>query len=101
MKGQGKHKVTVPTVNVAQLIAENVIPGDWVMLKMDIECAEYDVVPCLAQSPMAKLADIMYLEEHPLDWCPNDAAAAAQEMAAAKQKLKGEGVDVPDGYASS
>ena len=30
-------------------IAENVRPDDWVMLKVDVEGAEYNLIPCLAQ----------------------------------------------------
>merc|ERR1719262_331870 len=61
----GKTKVTVPTTNIIRLILENTIPGDWVMLKMDIEGAEYDILPCLANAPEAAgLIDRLYLEKH-------------------------------------
>ena len=33
----GQQEVTVPTINVNKLIAENVRPDDWVILKVDIE----------------------------------------------------------------
>lgn len=95
----GKQKVTVPTLNVAELIAENVIPGDWVMLKVDIEGAEYDVVPCLAQSPKAKLVDRMYLEEH--TWINTGSKNGPPQMAAAKQQLKADGVDIPDYFSQT
>eukprot|EP00933_Yihiella_yeosuensis_P061106 TRINITY_DN63939_c0_g1_i1.p1 TRINITY_DN63939_c0_g1~~TRINITY_DN63939_c0_g1_i1.p1 ORF type:complete len:252 (-),score=65.47 TRINITY_DN63939_c0_g1_i1:215-970(-) len=93
----GKQKVTVPTVNVAQLIAENVLPGDWVMLKVDIESAEYSVIPCLAQSSHANLVDRLYLEEH--TWFKSVTAADKASMADAKTKLKALGVDIPVYYS--
>lgn len=89
----GKQKVTVPTVNVVQLIAQSVIPTDWVMLKVDIEGAEYEVVPCLADFTRANLVDRMYLEEH--TWFDSGSANGPVQMAAAKQKLTAAGVDIP------
>merc|ERR1719201_2188262 len=37
VQASGKVKVTVPTVNVLRMVYENTIPGDYVILKMDIE----------------------------------------------------------------
>lgn len=94
----GKVKVTVPTINVNKLIATSVIPGDWVMLKVDIEGAEYEVVPCLANFMHANLVDRMYLEEH--TWFPSGSQNGPVQMAAAKQQLQAKGVDIP-GYFSN
>lgn len=95
----GKQKVTVPTINVIQLIAENTIPGDWVMLKVDIEGAEYEVIPCLAQFANAGLVDRMYLEEH--TWFKTGSRNGPNEMAAAKQTLQGKGVDIPQYFSNT
>lgn len=89
----GKQKVTVPTVNVIQLIAQSVIPADWVMLKVDIEGAEYEVIPCLASFTHANLVDRMYLEEH--TWFNSGSLNGPVQMAAAKKKLMAAGVDIP------
>eukprot|EP00438_Fugacium_kawagutii_P006640 Skav235739 [mRNA] locus=scaffold1686:178517:179823:- [translate_table: standard] len=43
------------------------------MLKVDIEGAEYNLLPCLAQFKDAGLIDRMYLEEH--WWFPSITAA--------------------------
>lgn len=94
----GSTKVTVPTINVAQFVAEHTIPGDWVMLKVDIEGAEYDIIPCLAQSSSARLVDRMYLEEH--HWIKVDSVYSAEQYQAAKLQLKAIGVDVVDNYYS-
>lgn len=93
----GKRKVTVPTVNVAQLIAENVLPNDWVMLKVDIESAEYSVIPCLAQSTHANLVDRLYLEEH--TWFKSVTADDKKRMEEAKAKLRAMKVDIPVYYS--
>lgn len=89
----GSTSVTVPTINVNKLVAENVIPGDWVILKVDIEGAEYDVVPCLAQFQKANLLDIMFLEEH--GYLATNSAYSPQQYAAAKTALKTAGVNIP------
>jgi len=87
------NKVTVPTINVNQLVAENVMPGDWVMLKVDIEGAEYDVLPCLSQFTQLNKIDIIFVEEH--NWMANDAEYTPAEYAAAKAKIVAAGVQMP------
>jgi len=94
----GVHKISVPLVNVVQLIAENTIPSDWVMLKVDVEGAEFDIIPCLAQFPNARLVDRMYLEEH--TWLSIDSAYTKQQYEDAKSTLRKEGVDIPNNYFS-
>ena len=47
--------VKVPTRNVIRLIAETTIPSDWVIVKVDIERAGFDLVPCLAPFQQASL----------------------------------------------
>jgi len=89
----GSTQVTVPTVNVAQLIAENVKKGDWVILKVDIEGAEYDVMPCLAQSSKATLLDIIFLEEH--KWLQGSAAYTKPQYDAALASMKAAGISIP------
>jgi len=61
----GHQRVAVPTVNVIQLIVENAIPADYVVVKMDIEGAEWDILPCLARSQAASLIDELLIEVHP------------------------------------
>mmetsp|Transcript_35829 Transcript_35829/g.65049 ORF Transcript_35829/g.65049 Transcript_35829/m.65049 type:complete len:261 (-) Transcript_35829:86-868(-) len=94
-------QVTVPTMNVNQLIKENTIPGDWVILKVDIEGAEYDVVPCLADFKDAgSLVDILFLEEH--WWFPDRTAEQKASIAEAKKKLvEKSGVRIPKYYSAT
>lgn len=92
-------KVTVPTINVCQLLFENVLTEDWVMLKVDIEGAEYDLVPCLSNFANVGLVDRMYLEEH--WWFKVDSPTTPEQMAAAKAKLQSMHVDIPVYYSPS
>mmetsp|Transcript_128505 Transcript_128505/g.181254 ORF Transcript_128505/g.181254 Transcript_128505/m.181254 type:complete len:258 (-) Transcript_128505:53-826(-) len=95
----GKVKVTVPMVNIIQLIAENVRPDDWVMLKVDIEGAEYNLLPCLAQFKDAGLIDRMYLEEH--WWFPSITESSKATLAESKKQLAAMHVDMPKYYSDS
>lgn len=91
--GPAVENVTVPTINVIQLIAEHVIPDDFVILKSDIEGAEYDVFPCLAQSKYAHLLDSIYLEEHP--YLQKRSVYSPEEYAAAMAALHSMDIYMP------
>lgn len=95
----GKTKVTVPTMNLNRILYENTIPGDWVMLKMDIEGVEWDVLPCMAQASSSALVDRLYLEQHPASWGMVGTTPAQMEMA--KNSLKNKGVDIPDYFSQT
>jgi len=90
---QAGKQVTVPTMNLMKLIYEKTIRGDWVIVKMDIEGAEWDIVPCLANSPVASLIDQLYVEEHPIDWQLGN--TTRKEMDRAKQTLNEWGIQMP------
>jgi len=64
----GFTKVSVPTVNLIRLLYENVMPDDFAIIDMDIEGAEFDILPCLARSPAAELVDELYMEVHDINW---------------------------------
>jgi FkbM family methyltransferase len=97
VKRSGQQKVTVPTMNLNRILYEQTIPGDWVMVKMDIEGSEYDVLPCVAQSPAASLVDRLYLEQHDASW--GMAGTTPAQMEAAKNELRHKGVDIPDYFS--
>jgi len=96
---QHKHKVTVPTMNLMQFLYEHTIPDDRVIIKMDIEGAEWDIVPCLATSPVATLVDQLYMEEHPIDWQLGN--TTKEQMDLAKQNLTDLGVQLPAYYSET
>jgi len=89
----GKQKVTVNTVNLNQLLVEKTIPGDYVLVKMDIEGAEFDIIPCLAGSPSSSLMDALWLEQHDVSW--GTAGNSLEVMNQAKAKLQAQGVYMP------
>jgi len=91
--GREQVMVTVPTMNLLKFLHEQTIPDDFVIVKMDIEGAEWDIVPCLATSPVATLVDHLYMEEHPIDWQLGN--TTREEMDRAKQNLTDSGVKLP------
>jgi len=99
VRNSGLQKVTVPMVNLMQVLYENTIPADWVMVKMDIEGAEWDILPCLALSPTAPLVDRLYVEFHnqSMGLVGTDQAT----MDAAQQMLRLRGVDIPSYFSNT
>jgi len=95
--------IPVNMVNLNRLLQENTIIGDTVVIKMDIEGAEWDILPCLAGSPSAHLIDHLYLEDHcptgdpATGWCPSKGQAGhtKAEFDHAVNTLKVAGVDIP------
>jgi len=97
-KASGLVKVTVPTVNVNRLLYENTIPGDFVLLKMDVEGAEWDILPCMAQASSTSLVDRLLVEIHPKEW--SKAGTTSKQMEESMAVIRGKGVDVPSAYHS-
>mmetsp|Transcript_156320 Transcript_156320/g.271975 ORF Transcript_156320/g.271975 Transcript_156320/m.271975 type:complete len:296 (-) Transcript_156320:257-1144(-) len=93
----GKQNVTVPTMNLNRLLYELTIPADKVILKMDIEGAEFDVLPCLAQSPSSNLVDMFYLEQHQADW--GNIGTTVTDMETHKATLRSRGVIIPEYFS--
>lgn len=93
----GLQEVPVHLMNLNRLLYENTIPGDWVMVKMDIEGAEWDILPCLSKAPAASLIDRLYIEEHSPAF--SLMGTTPQEMQTAKALLKQRGVDIPEYYS--
>lgn len=103
-KKKTQKPVNVELFNLNRLLLENAIPEDTVVVKMDIEGAEYDILPCLADSPAANLIDTLYLEDHCPGkyWCPSTGQAGNSKKTfnLALEKLRKRGVAIPDGYWS-
>ena len=59
-----KESYDVPAIDLGIFLAEHTTPDDFVLVKMDIEGAEFAVVPHLISSGAACLIDEMYLECH-------------------------------------
>ena len=84
-------KVTVPTMNVIRFLAEDTVPRDWVILNVDIEGAEFHLVPCLAQFHNASLIDRIFLEER--TWFDTGSATSPAQVEAAIAQLRAMNVD--------
>jgi len=89
----GFANVTLPTVNLNRILFEKTILSDWVIVKVDVEGAEWGIIPCLASSPLASHVDRLFLETHPADW--STAKTTGNDMERAKAELKRRGVDMP------
>jgi len=89
----GLNRVAVNTMNLNRVLTEKTTPGDWVMVKMDIEGAEFDIIPCLAEAPAATLIDRLYLEQHDPSWGLEGATPSIMQTALAG--LRTRGVDIP------
>lgn len=97
VRESGYDQVTVDTVNLNKLLAENTIKDDYVLVKMDIEGAEYDILPCLANSAHASLIDNLLVEYHPINTATTPTTWGQIEEA--KKALAAKGVKMPD-YSS-
>jgi len=99
-----RKSVDVELYNLMRLLQENALPEDHVTVKMDIEGAEYDILPCLADAPAAELIDTLYLEDHcpGRHWCPTTGMAGNSKTTFqnAISKLQKRGVKIPKGYWS-
>lgn len=102
VKQTNEMKTDVRLYNLNRLLVENTIPADTVVVKMDIEGAEWDILPCLASSPAAKLVDTLYFEDHcpGQEWCPTSGQAGNSRtvLDAAKAKLVTAGIRLDDRY---
>ncbi len=56
--------VVKPCIDVVNWIKEIIDPDDYVVVKMDIEGAEYDVIPKLIRTGAISLIDELYVELH-------------------------------------
>mmetsp|Transcript_99069 Transcript_99069/g.317793 ORF Transcript_99069/g.317793 Transcript_99069/m.317793 type:complete len:268 (+) Transcript_99069:72-875(+) len=95
----GMQKVNVQLMNLNRLLKEKTIAGDWVMVKMDIEGAEWDLLPCLAKADSASLIDRLYMEVHPGSLSMR--GTTDPDFLAAKETLKQRGVDIPDYFSNT
>jgi len=99
VRASGLQKVTVPTLNLNQILYEMTIPGDWVMVKMDIEGAEWDILPCLALAPAASLVDRLFVEIHNQSMGSTGTDPATMEAAQALLRLRG--IDIPAYFSNT
>mmetsp|Transcript_57572 Transcript_57572/g.136922 ORF Transcript_57572/g.136922 Transcript_57572/m.136922 type:complete len:269 (-) Transcript_57572:49-855(-) len=90
-------EVVVDTINLNKYLIENTIPEDVVIVKMDIEGAEWDILPCLSESPAASLIDTLFMEVHEAAWGLQ--GTTPLQMEHSKELLVSRGVAVPDYFS--
>ena len=87
---------TRPAIDIADWLRRTVRPDDFVVVKMDIEGAEYDVVPHLLREKVADLIDELFLEIHTeTNTCckpPHDAGRHRPDAMRLLQSLRDAGV---------
>eukprot|EP01103_Thecamoeba_quadrilineata_P018348 TRINITY_DN693_c0_g1_i2.p1 TRINITY_DN693_c0_g1~~TRINITY_DN693_c0_g1_i2.p1 ORF type:complete len:120 (+),score=21.40 TRINITY_DN693_c0_g1_i2:585-944(+) len=55
---------SVPSIDISSWIQENLNPDDYIVVKMDIECAEYRVLVHLFETGIIGYIDKIYVEFH-------------------------------------
>jgi len=90
--GSARNTTKVHVVNLNRILYEDTIPGDHVLVKMDIGGAEWDVLPCLSKSPMSNLVDALFIEEH--SQSQSMAGSSEDDMKYALARLEQIGVQI-------
>ncbi|CAO3569220.1 unnamed protein product [Mortierella alpina] len=85
-------------INIATWLLRNTLPRDFVVVKMDIEGAEYEVIPHMADMGAWVVIDHLLVEWHGAGvggGTPEEIQLREDRAAAAKDKLIKEGVQMP------
>ncbi|KAF9168542.1 hypothetical protein DFQ26_005573 [Actinomortierella ambigua] len=94
----GARPTLLTGVNIATWLLRNTLPRDFVVVKMDIEGAEYEVVPHLADNQAWAVVDHLLVEWHGAEvggGTPEEIKFRGDRASAAAEKLKKEGVMMP------
>ena len=92
------HTVPVMTVDIRRWLVENVRHEDFVVMKMDIERAEFAILPALLHEPsVLRLIDELFVECHHLETWDNG-PHLRRECLALYDKLQAAGVWTHDWY---
>jgi len=90
------NEVSIQASTCAEVLQKYGVPA---YFKLDIEGAEWSVVPCLAKAESASLIDRLYLEQHPQAW--SIVKVTAQDFEAAKTTLRQKHVDIPNYFTQT
>lgn len=82
-KASNAQGTRLTSVNLALWLLKNFTPRDFVVVKMDIEGAEYEVVPHLAQMKAGTVIDHLLVE-----WHHFDVSSSPEEQALREEKAK-------------
>ncbi|KAI8926898.1 hypothetical protein BC831DRAFT_454267 [Entophlyctis helioformis] len=89
----GGKTVNLTTVAISQFLLKNFLPDDFVVVKMDIELAEYAIVPHMADMDVSSVMDYLFVEWHHWLIKGDDPRIAAVNHAA--DVLKAGGTQLP------
>ena len=64
-KARNETKIRVQCMDFSKWLKNNFDDKDYIVLKMDVEGAEYELLPKMIQDKTIDLIDIIYLEWHP------------------------------------
>lgn len=88
----GSNGTELTAVNISRWLLMNTLPRDFVVVKMDIEGAEYDIIPHMAEMGVWSVVDHLLIEWH--DGLPSEAAKL--KATAALELLKEKGISCPE-----
>ncbi|KAG0259528.1 hypothetical protein BG011_002576 [Mortierella polycephala] len=99
----GSKGTNLTSINISTWLLRNTLPHDFVVVKMDIEGAEYEIVPHMAEMRTWVVMDHLLIEWHDATvtgGTPEEIDFRRKRAEAAVTKLKAEGVNLP-AYDSS
>jgi FkbM family methyltransferase len=91
-----EEEVAVETVNFSKFLRENVTADDFVLVKMDIEGAEFEVLPSMIEDESYKLINDFYCEFHERFFEPKSKYKNLKEQY--KEVLKKSGILVEEWF---
>ena len=91
--------MNLTAISISHFLLENFLPQDFVIVKMDIEKAEYDIVPHMAQMGVWSVIDYFYVEMH--SWMMPYTDSRVQESADALKLMESKGVIIPNYQTNS
>jgi FkbM family methyltransferase len=92
--GSKSNGTELSSINISRWLLMNTLPRDFVVVKMDIEGAEYEIIPHMAEMGVSLVMDYLLIEWH--SKIPQDIDASDIRAKAAIERLKAGGVNMPD-----
>lgn len=81
------------SINISRWLLMNTLPRDYVVVKMDIEGAEYQVIPHMLEMSAWKVVDYLFVEWH--SWVLSGDSSTGQMVKIAQEELVAKGVNMP------
>ncbi|KAJ3416069.1 hypothetical protein HDV05_003428 [Chytridiales sp. JEL 0842] len=94
IKSGGVYK-DMAAVDIGRFLLMNFLPEDFVVVKMDVEGAEYYLLPHIAEMNAHKVIDHLYVEYHPAALNATEAVTVQQKTQAALKHMEKDGVHAP------